>query len=170
MKINSFETDIQPEDLAVINKPDTFRDRMTNDDTLISKELPIVIKYDYIDLGITDYHFKQFFQLRDTQEYFGMMKVMSSNTINALEEKSRRERGFHFYRSGLNGNVRRAIKKLLPDADDDLIVYHFGLYECDSRQASRETGERSPRIYFLLGSNGFVYILFFDPFHELNPV
>lgn len=56
------------------------------------------------------------------------------------------------------------------NADDDcMIVYHFGLYECDSRKASRNTGERSPRVYFLLGANGFIYILFFDPYHELNP-
>jgi len=51
-----------------------------------------------------------------------------------------------------------------------MIVYHFGLYECESKQASRATGERSPRVYFMLGTNGFIYPLFFDPFHELNPL
>ena len=39
----------------------------------------------------------------------------------------------------------------MPDADDNLIIYHFGLYECEGRNASREIGERSPRIYFILG-------------------
>jgi hypothetical protein len=36
-------------------------------------------------------------------------------------------------------------------------------------EASRETGVKSPRVYFILGTYGFVYILFFDPYHEINP-
>lgn len=169
MKLDALDVDLQPDELAKLNSPDRFdRKGLTSSDVQLSMALPIVVKYDYVDLGVTDYHFNQDFSLRDTQTYFAMMKQISSNTINDLTEKAKRERGFHFYRSNFSGNVRRAVKQLMPDADDSLIVYHFGLYECESRQASRATGERSPRIYFLLGANGFVYILFFDPYHELN--
>lgn len=170
MKLNPYDIDIQPEDLAQLNKPDTFRKKLSSEDALLSKDLPIVVKYDYIDLDVTDYHFKQSFTLRDTQEYFTKIKEISSNTINQLERKSRGDRNYHFYRSSFTGSIRTAVKKILPDADDDMIIYHFGLYECESRCASRDTGERSPRVYFMLGANGFIYILFFDPFHELNPM
>lgn len=84
--------------------------------------------------------------------------------------KAKNSAGYHFYRSSFSGKVRAQIKKIIPDAAEDLIVYHFGLYECPSKQASRQTGERSPRVYFVLGTNGYIYILFFDPYHELNPV
>lgn len=170
MKLNAYDIDIQPEELAQLNRPDSFSKCLSTEDVRLSKDLPIVIKYDYVDLGVTDYHFKQEFLLKDTQEYFSMMKEISSNTINQLEEKARNDNSYHFYRSSFTGKVRQAVQKIISDADDNLIVYHFGLYECDSRQACRTTGERSPRIYFMLGTNGFIYILFFDPYHELNPV
>ena len=166
MKLNAFDIDLQPEDIAVLNTPDKFKNRINTDDAKLSMDLPIVIKYDYVDLDITDYHFNQEFTLLDTQRYFSMMKEISSNTINNLSQNSKE---YHFYRSKFSGKVRQEIKKIMPDADENLIIYHFGLYECESRNASRETGERSPRIYFILGTNGFIYIVFFDPYHELNP-
>ena len=166
MKLNECDIDIQREELETINKPDSFKNKIHTDDVLISKDLPIVIKYDYIDLGKTDYHFHQDFTLRDTQAYFSKMKEISSNTINKLEKIAKEH---HFYRSPFTGKVRENILKIMPNVDESIIIYHFGLYECDSREARRETGERSPRIYFVLGNYGFIYILFFDPFHELNP-
>lgn len=33
-----------------------------------------------------------------------------------------------------------------------------------------KNGDRNPRIYFMVGYNGMIHPLFFDPFHELNPV
>ena len=170
MKLNPYDIDIQPEELAQLNSPDSFKNSLSCDDVKLSKDLPIVVKYDYIDLDVTDYHFKQEFMLRDTQEYFTMMKEISSSTINELEAKARRDKSYHFYRSNFSGNVRKAVKQIMPDADESMIVYHFGLYECDGKLACRDTGDRSPRVYFMLGTNGFIYILFFDPFHELNPI
>ena len=79
MKLKECDIDIQPEELETINKPDSFKNKIHTDDVLISKDLPIVIKYDYIDLGKTDYHFHQDFTLRDTQAYFSKMKEISSN-------------------------------------------------------------------------------------------
>jgi len=167
MKLDQNCIDIQQDDLATINRPDSLRQCLDIDDAKLSMDLPIVVKYDYIDLQKTDYNFMQEFHQKDTQEYFAKMKKISSSTINNL--KSQAGKDFHFYRSGLNGNVRKAVKKIMPKADDDLIVYHVGLYECPSKQACRQTDERSPRVYFALGNYGHIYILFFDPYHELNP-
>lgn len=170
MKLDEFCIDLEQEDLVRLNSPDSFKRKMSKEDARLSMDLPIVVKYDYLDLDGTDYNFKQEFTIRDTQEYFTKMKEISSSTINKLVEKSKKDSDYHFYRSAFSGNVRREIKKIMPDADEDLIVYHFGLYECESHNASRVTGERSPRVYFILGNNGFIYIVFFDPYHELNPM
>ena len=91
MKLNPFDIDIQPDELARLNTPDSFKNSLTHDDVQLSKDLPIVVKYDYIDLNVTNYHFKQEFLLRDTQEYFTMMKEISSSTINDLERRARRD-------------------------------------------------------------------------------
>ena len=114
MKLNPYDIDIQPEELAQLNTPDSFKNSLSYDDVQLSKDLPIVVKYDYIDLDVTDYHFKQEFLLRDTQEYFTMMKEISSSTINELEEKARRDKSYHFYRSNFSGNVRKAVKQICP--------------------------------------------------------
>ena len=88
MKLNDFDIDLQPEDIAVLNTPDKFKNRININDAKLSMDLPIVVKYDYVDLGVTDYHFKQEFTLLDTQKYFSMMKKISSNTINKLSQNS----------------------------------------------------------------------------------
>lgn len=108
MKLNDFDIDLHPEDIAVLNKPDRFKNRININDAKLSMDLPIVIKYDYVDLGVTDYHFKKEFTLLDTQRYFSMMKKISSNTINKLSQNSRK---YHFYRSKFSGKVRKKSKK-----------------------------------------------------------
>ncbi len=133
---------------------------------LIVPDINIFFITNFFPPKIYNNHFHQDFTLSDTQAYFSKMKEISSNTINNLEKKAKEH---HFYRSPFTGKVRENILKIMPNVDESIIIYHFGLYECDSREARRETGERSPRIYFVLGNYGFIYILFFDPFHELNP-
>ena len=91
MKLNPFDIDIQPDELARLNTPDSFKNSLSYDDVQLSKDLPIVVKYDYIDLNVTDYHFKQEFLLRDTQEYFTMMKEISLDTMHDYY-KARHER------------------------------------------------------------------------------
>lgn len=168
MKINSYDVDIQPDDIRQINKPDSFKVRLTNEDVCLSKDMPIVIKYDYLDLEKTEYHFMQEFTRKDTQEYFSLMKRISSSTVNQLEKIAKE---LHFRRSPIRGNLKVALSQVLPNVvKTEPMIFHFGLYECDSKKANRETGERSPRVYFILGSYGFIYIIFFDPYHELNPV
>ena len=66
MKLSS--VDLEPEELMTINSPDSFKKEISYEDSRMSMDLPIVIKYDYLDLGNTDYHFKQEFKLKDTQK------------------------------------------------------------------------------------------------------
>lgn len=164
MKLGSI--DLEPEELKTINSPDRFKKEICWEDSRLSMDLPIVIKYDYLDLGCSDYHFKQEFKLEDTQRYFEMMKEISSNSINSLSLKAR---DYHFYRTDIKGNLRKAMEKTIPDAvSSNPIIYHFALYTHEEK-ADRENGIRSPRIYFMLGTYGYIYPLFFDPYHEINP-
>lgn len=57
----------------------------------------------------------------------------------------------------------------MPEAiQSNPIIYHFALYT-SKQQADRNKDIRSPRVYFMLGTYGFIYPLFFDPYHEINP-
>ena len=46
MKLNPFDIDIQPDELARLNTPDSFKNSLSYDDVQLSKDLPIVVKYD----------------------------------------------------------------------------------------------------------------------------
>lgn len=165
MKLDA--VDLFDDDIRQYNSADSFAYELDYEDVKLSKEVPLVIKYDYVDLDMTPYNFLQEFSLRDTQEYFRMMKQISSSTINTLSADARR---YHFYRSEVKGRLKEMMQRIVPDAvSSNQIVYHFALYNDKDSRASRETGTRSPRIYFILGTNGFIYILFFDPYHEINP-
>lgn len=144
-------------------------ERLSIEDTRLTKEVPIVISYELADMTDTDYHFRQEFKLEDTRAYFGAMKNISCHSINELIDES--EHSFHFYRSMVNQRMKELLLKLDPKAQPDYestFIYHFALYT-DPDGASRETGKRSPRIYFMLGRYGMIFPLFFDPYHEINP-
>lgn len=159
--------DIMNEDIHTINLREDFSKEIHYEDVRLSHDVPLLVRYDYVDLDKTDYHFLQEFTHEDTKGYFSRMKEFAGKNINSLLDNSR---NYHFYRSELKGNVAAAVKKILPKAvSSHQIIYHFNLYDTDSF-ANRTSGVRNPRIYFMLGTYGHIYILFFDPFHELNPV
>lgn len=143
--------------------------KISNDDIRLSHEVPIVVSYDLVDMGTTAYNFSQHFEERDTQEYFTKMKIISFSSIDDLTDKYSNNPDWHFHRTNITGNIRKNLKQLFPNGDfDNMFIYHFSLYTCQS--ANRERNVRAPRIYFLVGRNGIIYILFFDPYHELNPI
>ena len=53
--------------------------------------------------------------------------------------------------------------------DEGVMIYHFALQPENKLSASRELDLRNARIYFLVGKFGIVHVLFFDPYHEINP-
>lgn len=143
-------------------------DRLTTEDIRLSVDVPVVISYRLVDLGVTRYHFGQPFTKRDTLEYFRQMSNISSGSINDLVNES--PHAMHFYRSRITAKMKKLLQALNPGCspDDSTIIYHFALYT-DRDGASREAGRRSPRVYFMLGRNGVIFPLFFDPYHEINP-
>ena len=71
--------------------------------------------------------------------------------------------------SALHKPLKVALDKLnLGITDGQPIIFHFGLYTDKKHMASRETGVRAPRIYFMQGLYGVIYPLFFDPYHEIT--
>lgn len=144
-------------------------DKLSYEDSKLALDVPMVISYELVDLNETDYHFKQAFTLKDTQRYFEVFKEISCQSINNLIENG--EHSLHFYRTAAKGNLRRLLEKLCPGCvthDNEPMIYHFALYT-DVEKADRQSGRRSPRVYFMLGRNGMIFPLFFDPYHEINP-
>lgn len=152
-----------------IHGPHSVGEKLSIEDTRLSMNVPMVISYELADLDVTDYNFKQEFSLDDTQSYFSIMKEISCQSINEIIDES--DHSLHFYRSKVNKPMKDLLQKLDPDCDPDYqstFIYHFAL-STDPLGASRESGRRSPRVYFMLGRNGMIFPLFFDPYHEINP-
>lgn len=164
MKLSA--VDLEDEDFKVINSPDRFNVKLGIDDAKLSMNIPILVRYDYIDIDKTEYNFSQIFHNADTKAYFARMKDMAGHSMNELIENARE---LHFYRSPITGKLRDIVADVIPDAiRSNQIVYHFGLYTSPNGDACRDKDIRSPRIYFILGTYGHIYILFFDPYHEIN--
>ena len=79
---------------------------------------------------------------------------------------------YHLYRSAVKGKLFEVLKSVYPNLTKGIVpeIYHFALYTVKNGLADRTSDIRSPRIYFVLGDYGRIYPLFFDPYHELNPV
>ncbi len=162
-------TFLSAEDFQDIHPLTGLDEKLTFEDSRLAHDVPIVISYEMIDLDETDYHFKQVFTHKDTQRYFEVFKNISCQSINDIIEES--HHSLHFHRSAAKGNLKRLLEKLSPGcvtADSEPMIYHFALYT-DKEGADRSRDRRSPRIYFMLGRNGMIFPLFFDPFHEINP-
>lgn len=166
MKLESF--DITPEEIGTLNTGDPLRYSLTPEDCLISHAVPCVIKYDYIDLGKTEYHFGQSFEQEEVYAYFCRVKQLTTATIDTLKARARE---FHLRRNDIRGNLRNVVRSIYPEMlRSNPVIYHCSLLEKSTdERADRSKGIRNPRIYFMLGTNGHIYMLFFDPFHEINP-
>lgn len=163
MSIEFFDDDIEQlrDDLLV--EPWNV---ISNEDVRNSCLLPIRISYEYADLGKSEYGFNQKFNEKDTLAYFESMKYISGKTIDELliDDNLRLRR-----HSALHKPLRIALDKLdLGITKGEPIIFHFGLYTNKRSFASRDKGIRSPRIYFMQGSYGVIYPLFFDPYHEIT--
>lgn len=161
--------DLYPEDFYTINKRDPLKYRLTPEDAKLSHSVHGVIKYDYIDLGVTDYNFHQPFRQEEIQMYFERMRLLTTTPIDTLSQKAKE---LHLRRSDIKGNLRKAVSKIYPDMlQSNPIIYHIALHDENHKDTgNRAKGTRCPRLYFMLGTNGHIYVLFFDPYHELNPI
>ncbi len=165
MAIDLSGFDIEELDGSVARLTDEldWRDLQESQDCLIS------VQYNEIDLGKTDYHFNQPFVGNEANLYFQRMKEFSELSVNYIVSHS--DYKSHFYRTDIHGNIKKVFDSIDPQiARANPLIFHFALDpECKETDACRETGKRNPRIYFMIGYNGMIHILFFDPYHEINP-
>ena len=135
------------------------------------KNNPLVSYYS-IDLGKTDYHFNQdCFTNEDIKAYFSILNEFSNITIGKLFDLDYK---YHLKETRLAGKLLEVYKKYknvehIKNLEDVPAIFHFGLYTTKTEKANRDTGIKSPRIYFMIGSYGVIHILFYDPYHEINP-
>ena len=145
-------------------------DKLDLCDLLESQDSPISVQYNEIDMGESPYHFNQPFVGNEANLYFQRMKEFAGLTVNYIVGHSNHK--LHFHRSDIRGKLKHVfdgIDKNIAIANP--LIFHFALDPYSTvTEASRETGARNPRIYFMIGYSGMLHILFFDPYHELNPV
>lgn len=150
-------------------RPATLTDMLTNEDLCESQDCFISVQYNQIDLGATKYGFDQPFEGKESLLYFKRMKEFASQSINEIIES--KDYKLHFYRTDVRGNIKKifdSIDKSIAKANP--LIYHFALDpDCKVANANREENKRNPRIYFMVGHSGQIHILFFDPYHEINP-
>lgn len=159
------DIDIDEEDLRAIHSPAHISDTISYEDIRLAKSLPLVISYDLVDLT-GEYGFQQPMTNDDTANYFRIMKYLSGKSIDDLEEMKRE---LHLYHSRtFSRRLREQLQRLTPGKDIGYpLIYHVGLYTAADGNASRESGVRSPRVFFMIGQYGIIHVLFFDPYHEI---
>ncbi len=163
------------EDIACeMHAPLKLGSGLSNEDISVSLRMPITFSFANVDIDRTEYSFSQQFDNRDTLRLFKLLKRFSIHTLDELLEgcndKDEENERLHLYRNDIRGKLRELFSGLGEKADcDNSMVYHFALYTAKDEKADRETGVRSPRVYFMVGQFGIMHILFFDPYHEINP-
>ena len=166
MAIDLSDFDIEDVDgkAARLTEELDWRDLQESQDCLIS------VQYNEIDLGKTPYHFNQHFVGNEATLYFQRMQEFSGLSVNYIVEHC--DYRAHFNRTDIRGNIKKVFDEIDPKiAKANPLIFHFALDpECKITNASRESGIRNPRIYFMIGYNGMIHMLFFDPYHELNPI
>jgi len=144
-------------------------DNLDYNDLRESQACPISVQYNEIDLGNTNYGFNQPFHDNEANLYFERMNAFSEMTINDIIDKG--VHSWHFYRTAVVGEIKKLFDRIDKNiAKANPLIFHFALDPNSKTIANRKNGDRNPRIYFMVGYNGMIHPLFFDPFHELNPV
>ena len=150
---------------------------LSYEDVVDSQEHPIHVSYQYMDLCKTDYGFEQDFCELDARMYFRIMRYFADKTIRELVDAGARgvcvDNEGHWVRLRRHEALHKPLKEQLSKISRNIVngtpmIFHFGLYTAEDGNACRETGVRSPRIYFMLGVYGLIYPLLFDPYHELT--
>lgn len=140
-------------------------DKLTNTYVKLSRKVPMVIRYDFISVD-GKYGFSKLFGELESRSYFSKMKELAGLSLeNAMGDF---DYTYHINKTYINKSVKEELKKLFKTEKiaEDLEIYHFALYTSKA-MADRKKDIKSPRIHFLLGRYGMVYILFYDPYHEL---
>lgn len=166
--------DLTEEDLYDIHSPICVGEKLSNELIVQSLNTNITFSFANCDLGNTDYGFDQEFTDKDTRRLFMLLKEFSETSLQGMidvkDQKDEEGERLHLNRNNISGKLKEILQAFSgADIDDNTIIYHFALYTDNSGASSRVKGIRSPRIYFMVGQYGIMHILFFDPYHEINP-
>lgn len=160
--------DLNFADTLDVDLPAKLTDELSYEDLSDSQNQCISVQYNQIDLGKTDYGFDQEFEGNEANLYFKRMQEFAEQTLNNVRENA----GYrlHFYRTDVRGNIKKIFDSIDPKISKaNPLIFHFALDPNNHNQADRAKHIRNPRVYFMVGRNGMIHILFFDPYHEINP-
>lgn len=166
MKVLDFEID--DELLTCFHQPASLSDSITFEDSQLTMRQKMLVSYDLLDME-GKYAFSQVFTQEETYGYFSQMRKYATVSMNEIIDAV--DYTEHFHDSKIHGNLLQLLKeKTGKRIDDGVMIYHFALQPESKQLASRKKGTRNARVYFLVGKFGVVHMLFFDPYHEINPL
>ena len=148
--------------------PAKLTEQLSYQDLVDSQNQIISVQYNEIDLGQSKYGFNQQFEGNEANLYFKRMREFAEQTLNDITSEA--DYRLHFHRTNVSGNIKRLFDAINPQiAKANPLIFHFALDPDNKRRADRMTHIRNPRVYFMVGRNGMIHMLFFDPYHEINP-
>lgn len=160
--------EIDDELLTCFHQPASLSESISFEDSRISMNQKMIVSYNLLDID-GKYGFGQDFDQEEIHGYFSQMRKYSRVSMNDIIDTF--DYTEHFNGSKIRGNLLQLLKeKTGKPIDEGVMVYHFALQPENKQTASRELGARNARVYFLVGKFGVVYMLFFDPYHEINPL
>lgn len=160
--------DLQFNDTGDFPYPATLNEKLSLEDLVDSQNQCISVQYNEIDLGKSIYGFDQPFEGNEANLYFERMHQFSEQSINEIKVDSSYK--LHFNRTDVRGNIKKIFDQIDPKiARANPLIFHFALDPNNKNHADRDKNIRNPRIYFMVGRAGMIHILFFDPYHEINP-
>lgn len=159
--------EIDDELLTCFHQPASLSDSISYEDSRLSMSQKMIVSYSLLDID-GKYSFSQDFTQEEIRGYFSQMRKYANVSMNEIIDTF--DYTEHFNGSAIRGNLLRLLKeKTGKHIDEGVMIYHFALQPENKLSASRELDLRNARIYFLVGKFGIVHVLFFDPYHEINP-
>lgn len=164
--------DFDEESLCDLHKDFKVGDKITNEKIAASKKVPNLVSYSMVNLSDSNYGFNHpNFDEKDALYYLNRMKILSTKSISEIRD-SDKNLDWHLHKT--NGrNIIESVKehfnvKKLNDMPE---IYHFALYPRHKQtKADKSNKIKNPRIHFVIGYYGIIYPLFYDPYHEINPL
>lgn len=143
----------------------SLQDEYDDEELGRSLDYPIVVCYKFVPVqGL--HSFADSFGAKDAVRYFEVMKQMAGRSFNeAIDDDS----GIpNLHMAHINQKLRAALSRHNGGVRiGNINVFQFGLYTDKARRAGREGGVKAPRVFCMLGYNGVVYPLLYDPYHEM---
>lgn len=174
MSFDGFDYEFDPEELENLHRRFQFGQKISNSSIALTKEVPPVICYSLINIADNNYGFGQSeFDHLDAKCYFERMRTLSTKSIfDIIDDEDYDPQDWHLNQTR-GKNIREAIKKHfnLQENFEMPEIFHFALYpKRMQRTPDRSKMIKNPRVHFIVGANGMLYPLFYDPYHELNPI